>query len=88
MNNLFDFVDMYVERNYLFTNVYPKLQKFCQLEYNLEFQVRFLFYNGGKSFCHLDSLSFALRIWPHEDETGQKNCYFPNEDLLSAVLKM
>ena len=30
---------MYVERNYLYMNVYPRLQNYCRLHHNLEFQV-------------------------------------------------
>ncbi|KAF6039458.1 hypothetical protein EB796_002235 [Bugula neritina] len=33
------FSDMYVERNYLFSNIYKNLQQYCRLQHDVEFQV-------------------------------------------------
>ncbi|XP_067950394.1 NACHT and WD repeat domain-containing protein 2-like [Watersipora subatra] len=54
------FTDMYVERNYLFTEVYPRLQRFCQNEYSLEFQVV--------------DMRWGVRDEARQDHSGPKTC--------------
>ncbi|XP_067950407.1 NACHT and WD repeat domain-containing protein 2-like [Watersipora subatra] len=54
------FTDMYVERNYLLTEIYPRLQQFCQNEYSLEFQVV--------------DMRWGVRDEAQQDHSGSKTC--------------
>ncbi|XP_067950412.1 NACHT and WD repeat domain-containing protein 2-like [Watersipora subatra] len=54
------FSDMYVERNYLLTEIYPRLHRFCQNEYSLEFQVV--------------DMRWGVRDEARQDHSGSKTC--------------
>ncbi|XP_067950399.1 NACHT and WD repeat domain-containing protein 2-like [Watersipora subatra] len=54
------FSDMHEERNYLLSKIFPKLQKFCQNQYNLDFQVV--------------DMRWGVREEADDDHSGPKIC--------------
>jgi len=56
-------LDMYVERNYLFSNIYKNLQQYCRLQHDVEFQVLYyisLMSNTQSMTHHPSSIILAI----------------------------